>query len=115
MGFPMRAGVSIHLGLRFWLFFCGGFYRDSGFSLSSTMLEGFVPKGTEEGDSEGSITRDAGSTRPLGLKNTPNKILTSVVIHGLGKATSKFIHFVQRGFIPGRNFGVNILELDTQA
>eukprot|EP00959_Pyramimonas_sp_CCMP1952_P135433 2833784-Pyramimonas_sp.AAC.2 len=40
------------------------------------MLGVFAPKGSEEGDESGAI-RTAGHTRPLGLKNADNKIITA--------------------------------------
>eukprot|EP00959_Pyramimonas_sp_CCMP1952_P015964 337626-Pyramimonas_sp.AAC.1 len=78
------------------------------------MLGAFLVKGSEPEDSD-NVVRDASGTRPLGLKNTVCKILTSVVTQPLTRALPGFINQVQRGFVPKRNFGDNIIELDTEA
>eukprot|EP00973_Karenia_brevis_P082817 11481054-Karenia_brevis.AAC.1 len=61
------------------------------------------------------IAAAATDLRPLGLKNTDVKLCASSVCFVLSDFISVNAHFSQRGFIKGRNFISNILELDTFA
>eukprot|EP00959_Pyramimonas_sp_CCMP1952_P206247 4313440-Pyramimonas_sp.AAC.1 len=64
----------------------------------------FLVKGSQDHDSE-EVLRGASETRPLGLKQTSNKILTGLVVSHLSKKLPEFIDCEQRGFVQGRNFG----------
>ncbi|CAK0888071.1 unnamed protein product, partial [Prorocentrum cordatum] len=78
----------------------------------SDLRKVFVPKGSEASD-EIAIHRGPNQTRPLGLKNAANNIFTGIVCRELSKTLDTFTAPIQRGFVGGRNFGTNILELDT--
>lgn len=71
----------------------------------------FIPKGEEELD-EKEVVRSPESTRPLGLKNSDNKLIAAVTNGSLKRGVSGGACEVQRGFIQGRNFVNNIIELD---
>jgi hypothetical protein len=55
----------------------------------------------------------AGETRPLGLKNCDVKLVGGVLNRVLAQIASNNVVEEQRGFIAGRNFMLNVLELDT--
>ena len=74
-------------------------------------LKIFIAKGEEEEDNF-KVTRTPESTRPLGLKNTDNKIITSAVNNCLKHGIARDACHLQRGFLPGRHFTDNIVELD---
>ena len=58
------------------------------------------------------LTRNASSTRPLGLKNTDLKIIGAALSWSVGPVIRAEAHAAQRGFIGGRDFVQNIVELD---
>ena len=74
----------------------------------------FIPKGTEDGDEDG-IVRSPCGTRPLGLKNCDVKAISSashmILKRGLSERASK----LQNGFVSGRNFLDNIVDIDSRA
>eukprot|EP00959_Pyramimonas_sp_CCMP1952_P340433 7130706-Pyramimonas_sp.AAC.1 len=72
------------------------------------LLGAFLAKGEEEGD-EVQVLRHASQTRPLGLKNADIKILTNVCCRALTRRLPQLVHHTQRGLIPTRNFGDNVL------
>ena len=74
----------------------------------------FVPKGVDNFDDE-EITREAESTRPLACKNCDNKAVASVTNNTMRPAVMVDMVDVQRGFIPGRQLGQNIVDLDSAA
>ena len=74
----------------------------------------FAPKGSDPLDVE-LVTREAGNTRPLSLKNTDNKNIMSVNMKRLECTYSKVTHQTQNGFVRGRNFLNNNLDLDSAA
>ena len=66
-------------------------------------------------DLHGTTVRSPSETRPLSLKNTDNKIITSVTNASLNPRIAKHAHRSQAGFIPGRNVVANVLHADTIA
>ncbi|CAK0907052.1 unnamed protein product, partial [Prorocentrum cordatum] len=80
------------------------------------LLGVYIPKGEEEGDQDGGgCVRDCDKLRPLGLKNTDNKLITATIMFSFSREWSKVANRLQRGFIQGRQFGTNIVELDAVA
>ncbi|CAK0902434.1 unnamed protein product, partial [Prorocentrum cordatum] len=55
------------------------------------------------------------SLRPPGLKNSENKILTSLVVRPFSVKMAEVSCRLQRGFAVGGQFGENIIEIDTYA
>jgi hypothetical protein len=74
----------------------------------------FGPKGDEPGDNL-EVVRDAADVRPLNLKNTDNKIITGANIRPFKPYATSHTHKYQRGFVPGRNFLSNVVDLDSAA
>ena len=74
----------------------------------------FAPKGEEPDDPE-EVIRNAEDTRPLGLRNTDNKIISGTMNNTFKPALTKHASKLQRGFVPHRNFLDNIVDLDTEA
>eukprot|EP00959_Pyramimonas_sp_CCMP1952_P093647 1959635-Pyramimonas_sp.AAC.1 len=87
---------------------------NSPMSSFNAVLGIFIPKGEEEGDQGGAV-RDVQSLRPLGLKNSENKILAGAVTRPFAVKMAEVSCTLQRGFTLGRQFGTNIIELDTYA
>ena len=52
------------------------------------------------------------ATRPLFLKNLDNKIIAAVANHKFKQPLAESACSLQRGFVQGRNFVNNIVELD---
>ena len=71
-----------------------------------------MPKGVEADDHLG-VVREPTATRPLGLKNTDVKTISGAIHHCIKREVPRFASSLQRGFIYGRNFLDNIVELDT--
>jgi hypothetical protein len=67
----------------------------------------FIPKK----DDEGPLSVD--NTRPLGLKNCDMKLIGGVINNLLAHVASCNIIAWQRGFVKGRNFLQNVIEIDT--
>ena len=80
-------------------------------SFNSSLLV-FPPKGEEDGD-EIAIERDSKDTRPISLKNSDNKIVSSVGNFSLSAPIALGSCRLQRGFIRGRQLIHNVLDLDT--
>lgn len=59
------------------------------------------------------VIRSPLQTRPLSLKNTDNKLVVSANMDALKSTYCKLTHHVQNGFVKGRNFLNNILDLDS--
>eukprot|EP00959_Pyramimonas_sp_CCMP1952_P391046 8194794-Pyramimonas_sp.AAC.1 len=78
------------------------------------LRKAFIPKGEEDGDPAG-IIREASQTRPLGLKNAEVKVITAAVFWSLSVEIPNFVSKLQRGFVRGRNHGMNVIELDMYA
>ena len=72
----------------------------------------FPPKGSKPNDSF-EVVRAAEDTRPLGLKNTDNRIVAGTLVHTLRASSQKSTHRTQRGFVPGRQLTHNVLDLDS--
>ena len=53
--------------------------------------------------------------RPLGLNNTDDKALAATLASALARAISKAASPVQQGFVQGRRFTDNIVEIDWSA
>jgi len=71
----------------------------------------FLKKG-EKDDDDICCVRAPHETRPLGLKNSDNKIVTGVRMSTLTEPMKKNTHHTQRGFVPGRQLLQNALDLD---
>ena len=54
-------------------------------------------------------------TPDLSLKNTDNKIITGSSIYKFRHVAQGNTSFLQRGFVPGRNFLENVVDLDAAA
>ena len=72
----------------------------------------FIPKGEEEADPV-EIIRNANDNRPISTKNTDNKVIIAVNTYKLKDRYSANTHSTQRGFVGGRNFLGNVLDLDS--
>ena len=75
---------------------------------------GFPPKGERSLDAV-EVIRRAKATRPISLKNTDNKIIVGVAVSKLTPAAKINTHHTQNGFVGGRNFLKNVLDLDSVA
>eukprot|EP00973_Karenia_brevis_P009063 1226564-Karenia_brevis.AAC.1 len=71
----------------------------------------FVPKDLER-ELAGGVSCFASDLRPLGMKNTSIKIMCSSIDHSLCPQVQQTASKLQRGFIRGRHFTDNIVELD---
>ena len=65
-------------------------------------LSVFAPKGTDTEDTPYECSREPIDTRPLGLKNSDNKTICSVINDKIKYVAAKFINHIQRGFTYGR-------------
>ena len=74
----------------------------------------FVPKGLEEDDELG-IVRSPDATRPLGLKNTDVKCISGATHYLIKRPLAARAAPQQNGFVFGRNFINNVVDLDTRA
>ncbi len=77
-------------------------------------LRVFAAKGSEDADALGAV-RAPSSTQPLALKNTDNKTVAGVVNFLMKGPVAAGAAKCQRGFIVGRNFCSNIVDLDCRA
>ena len=73
----------------------------------------FAPK-SSEGPCDGGV-RDPKELRPLGLKNTDNKLIASVFTWSLATVLSHGASRLQNGFVPGRQLLQNPVDLDARA
>jgi hypothetical protein len=73
----------------------------------------FPPKGSSPDDAT-AVHREVKDTRPITLKNTDNKILAGVQNFALAPVVAEGACSTQRGFIKGRNFMQNLVDLDTE-
>ena len=97
---------TLYCALR-WL--CNGGLLDLSFN---ECLQHFIPK-KELPNDKFEVQRTAFELRPIGLKNTDNKIIGGICNWKLRRGASKSICRIQRGFVFGRNFLNNIVDLDT--
>ncbi len=72
----------------------------------------FLPKGSEEHDWI-EVIREPLQTRPISTKNTDNKLIMSANVLELTPTFKNITHPSQNGFVRGRNFLNNILDIDT--
>ena len=116
-GFPYAAWNDQHeWGANTLFLFClyliGGSLPPLWFNESLTV---FLIKGEEDEDLISGPVREAFQTRPLGLKNTDNKIITAVCTQQLRGAMQLSTHRTQNGFVPERQLAVNVVDLDAAA
>ena len=71
----------------------------------------FALKGVEQADFS-SPTRTPDKLRTLFLANSDNKVLSGIINSAIMPATMLTTPLNQRGFCPGRQFCLNIVELD---
>ena len=71
----------------------------------------FPAKGDLDTD-RNEMNREPRETRPLSLKNTDNKTVTSVVNRSFLSSVAASTHESQRGFVPGRQLVQNVVDLD---
>ena len=71
----------------------------------------FSPRGSQPHDPV-EIIREPLQTRPLSLKNTDNKIIVASNVRMLEPQYQKITHKIQNGFVKGRNFLNNCVDLD---
>ena len=83
----------------------------SDFNLS---LAWFPAKGEQEGDLI-EVIRAPSDTRPLAGKNTDNKIIVLANVLALERQYCRITHKAQNGFVPGRNFLNNLVDVDAAA
>ena len=71
----------------------------------------FVPKG---GDEQGTVEtlREANKTRPLSRKNCDNKMIMSANTKACESQFKSITHKTQNGFVGGRNFLNNVVDMD---
>ena len=74
----------------------------------------FLPKGTADDDTLGSVKRTAENTRPLGLKNTDNKTIAAAINPTMSGAIAHWADTQQNGFICGRQGLSNIIDIDAR-
>ena len=74
----------------------------------------FPPKGDEE-DDDTDLTRSPMNTRMLSLKNSDNKIIASVINRKMKLIVAETTNPIQRGFVSGRTFLTNVVDVDTYA
>ena len=75
-------------------------------------LLAFLPKGAHGDDGSGGpglVGRMPGETRPLTMKNIDNKVIAAAVTYA---SIPTFQASIQQGFVPGRDFVVNLVQLD---
>lgn len=75
----------------------------------------FAPKGEEQGDLPSSVIRKAADLRPLGLKNTGNKLVAGLFNWQATPLVKRLAAPIQRGFVRGRQFMENLIEIDGEA
>ena len=72
----------------------------------------FAPKGDEEEDVH-QVIREPLSTRPLSMKNCDNKQIMSANVKVLEPRYKVVTNRAQNGFVGGRNFLTNIVDIDS--
>ena len=58
------------------------------------------------------VLRDPMDTRPLCMKNTFNKLIVAANCNSLNSEFSQITHHTQNGFVGGRNFLKNLVDVD---
>ncbi len=92
------------------------FLMNGGLPLASfnASLLIFIPKGEDPADAV-EVIRASQDNRPLTLKNTDNKILCGSMVSTFREHAVKHTNKIQRGFVSGRNFINNVVDLDSAA
>ncbi|CAK0850757.1 unnamed protein product, partial [Prorocentrum cordatum] len=86
------------------------------FDSASTTPQVFLPKNVTEDEAQaGQVARGADKVRVLGLRNCDVKVLSATMNAALRPVLERIAPPCQRGFVPGRNFGLNVLELDVSS
>ncbi|CAK0822839.1 unnamed protein product, partial [Prorocentrum cordatum] len=86
------------------------------FANTSDTIQIFLPKNVTDLElRDASCSRSPDKVRVLGLRNCDLKLISSTVNRAIRPALISLAPPCQRGFIPGRNFGNNILELDVSS
>ena len=78
----------------------------------------FSPKGEQEDDGStgpGFVERLPSETRPLTMKNTDNKLIAAAVTYASIPTFKDTVNCIQQGFVPGRNFVGNVVQLDFES
>ena len=70
-----------------------------------------MQKGEQQGDAD-LLEREPQDTRPLSLKNADSKLIAGANVHALREVQRRWTIWCQRGFTPGRQLTLNILECD---
>ena len=81
-------------------------------------LRAFLPKGEQEDDGSagpGCVEKLPCEPRPLTMKNTDNKIITAAVNYAAIPTFKDTVNKIQQGFVPGRNFVGNVVQLDFES
>ena len=79
-----------------------------------TVIKRFPPKGTDPDDAV-TCSRSTDDTRPLALINSDRKTTAAVMNRAVSQVYSKGINKIQNGFVRGRNFVDNVVDLDGSA
>ena len=79
------------------------------FNESATL---FMKKGEEEEDNV-EVIREPFATRPIGMKNTDNKIVAGTHVSMYRRDMQLSTHPSQRGVVPGRQLTRNVFDLDS--
>ena len=77
-------------------------------------LAWFPPKGDVEGDVL-DVIRAPSDTRPLAGKNTDNKTVVLANVIALEPQYRRIVHKSQNGFVSGRSFLNNLVDVDAAA
>eukprot|EP00959_Pyramimonas_sp_CCMP1952_P108701 2272938-Pyramimonas_sp.AAC.1 len=88
----------------------------ASFDSASITPQVFLPKSvSEDGAQAGQVERGADKARAPGLRNCDVKVLSATMNAALRPILERVAPPCQRGFVPGRNFGLNVLELDVSS
>ena len=85
---------------------------------SNDGLLAFLPEGGQEDDGSagpGFVERVPSETRPLTMKNTDNKLIAAAVTYAAIPTFKDTVNIIQQGFVPGRNFVGNVVQLDFES
>eukprot|EP00959_Pyramimonas_sp_CCMP1952_P374590 7845039-Pyramimonas_sp.AAC.1 len=86
------------------------------FPSAGATLQAFLPEGCHAGDDdERGVVRSPDSVRTLGLRNIDMKVISATLNVAFWPIVQQTTSRTQRGFIAGRQFTSNILELDVMA
>jgi endonuclease/exonuclease/phosphatase family metal-dependent hydrolase len=74
-----------------------------------------IPKPTDERSQSGEKIHGASSTRPLSIVDAANRIVAAIMCAALERCVAARISNMQRGFVPGRQMLLNLIDVDTAA